>query len=254
MESPERSRTSFVLCVAIIVAVLGCAPTARLKVSAHYPANPPQRQSILAVFLHGQGGSHLDFERNGLLEELRKAEIPVDVVGMYAPDRYYEDRSIHRHILEEVMKPAADSGYHRIWFFGNSVGGLVSLFYCRNHPEEKIEGIVLIGPYLGEEPIVKEISLAGGVAKWAPRDTLSNNYQRDLWVYLRRCVLDTTGTLPKLFLLAGRSDRLHDAQQLLADALPQGSTFWAEGGHDWGAWRGAFSAFVMHARETGILK
>jgi hypothetical protein len=58
------------------------------------------------------------------------------------------------------------------------------LLYAWKHPTEKIEAIVLLGPFLGEEPIINEISAAGGVNRWSPRDTVTDNYQRDLWVYL----------------------------------------------------------------------
>ncbi|PKN76814.1 MAG: hypothetical protein CVU52_03125, partial [Deltaproteobacteria bacterium HGW-Deltaproteobacteria-10] len=87
----------------------------------------------------------------------------------------------------------------------------------------------------------------GGLLKWSPKDTLSENYQRDIWIYLKACAQDRAGVYPHIFLLAGKDDRFHESHQLLAAALKDKHVFWAEGGHDWNAWRSAFSNFVEQA-------
>jgi S-formylglutathione hydrolase FrmB len=67
-------------------------------------------------------------------------------------------------------------------------------------------------------------------------------------------VSDTTGLLPRFYLIAGTDDRLHAGQQTLADALPPDHVFWAPGGHDWDAWRIAFGAFVRYAAERKLFE
>jgi enterochelin esterase-like enzyme len=81
---------------------------------------------------------------------------------------------------------------------------------------------------------------------------VSENYQRDVWVYLKACVQDQTGHYPQLFLLAGKDDRFHESHRLLAAALKDKHVFWAEGGHDWSAWRTAFRAFANQDRAVTI--
>jgi pimeloyl-ACP methyl ester carboxylesterase len=228
------------------------AATIRHTPTVQYQASLSLRQNVLALFLPGRGGSRFDLQVYGLLDTLRAARLPLDIVGLHAPFRYYLSHSILRRIHDDAITPALDSGYQRIWLICNSMGTVGSLLYSRKHPTVRIEGIIMLGPFLGDEPIADEIAAAGGVKKWTPRDTISDNYQRDMWTYLKMCLSDTTGSLPKLYLLAGTDDRLHAGQQLLADALPPADVFWAPGGHDWGAWRVAFAAFVGYARERKL--
>jgi pimeloyl-ACP methyl ester carboxylesterase len=249
-------RTSAIALVIALGALLNlqCAATASHTPTISYLKSSPQHQDVLAVFLPGRGGTRYDLQHYRLLESLRSSGLPVDVIGVHAPFSVYIDRSLHRRVQEDVLKPAADSGYHRFWFIGNSMGGLGALLYAMKHPAERFEGIVLLGPFLGDKPILAEIDSAGGLKSWVPRDTAADNYQRDLWYYLKRCVTDTTGTFPQLYLCAGRDDGLHEGQQLLAAALPTDHVFWAPGAHDWNAWRVSFAAFVKYAVDKKLFR
>jgi pimeloyl-ACP methyl ester carboxylesterase len=244
----------FALFASCALSCLHCAATPRRTPTISYPKTSSEHQTVLAVFLPGRGGTRYDLEHYGLLDTLRASGLPVDVIGVHAPMRVYIDRSFHRRVQEDVLKPAADSGYRRIWFIGNSMGGLGTLLYAMKHPAERFEGIVLLGPFLGDKPILGEIDSAGGLLSWSPRDTITDNYQRDLWQYLKRCVTDTTGSFPQLYLCAGTDDGLHRGQQLLATALPADHVFWAPGGHEWDAWRPSFAAFVKYAADKKLFR
>jgi pimeloyl-ACP methyl ester carboxylesterase len=243
--------------IAVIVSTLPalCALSCALRGPFHthtYFHDPATRQNNVVVFLPGTGGSMDDLKNNWLLDTLLAAKPRIDVVTVNATIKYYVDRTLVPRLEREIVSAAKADGYSRIWFLGNSVGSLGALLYARKHPGE-INGIILLGPYLGDESIVRQIDSAGGVLAWTPSDTISDNYQRDLWIYLKRCVTDTTGSYPRLFLIAGQDDRLHLSQQLLAAALKPENVFWAPGAHDWNAWRIGFGAFV-HRHIPAIFK
>lgn len=229
---------------ALLILLNGCFP---MKLDTReYRLDSMARQKTLAIFLPGRGGSMMDLEQEGILDIIRKRKIPIDIISVDAGLRVYITRTLLQHLETDVMPMVREGQYRNIWLIGNSMGGLGSLLYAREH-ERNIKGIILVAPFLGDEPIVKEIREAGGLLRWTPKDTLSENYQRDIWIYLKACAQDRTGVYPHLFLLAGKDDRFHESHQLLAAALKDKNVFWTEGGHDWSAWRSTFSAFVEQA-------
>lgn len=211
-----------------------------------YRFDSMERQKTLAIFLPGRGGSMMDLEQEGILDIIRKRKIPIDIISVDAGLWFYISRSLLQHLETDVMPMVREGQYRNIWLIGNSMGGIGSLLYAREH-ETNIKGIILVGPFLGDEPIIEEIRGAGGLLRWTPQDALSENYQRDIWIYLKACAQDQAGVYPQLFLLAGKDDRFHESHQILATALKDKHVFWAEGGHDWSAWRSAFRNFVEQA-------
>ena len=228
--------------LASVLFLLGCYPHTTLPIK-EYMLDSTKRQKTLVIFLPGYGGSMDDFKREGILDIVRVHQAPIDVMTVDADLRFYIDRTLLTRIDEDVMPRIQTGRYNMVWLLGNSMGGLGSLLYSQAHPG-LIKGIILLGPFLGDEPIIKEIAGSGGLLQWSPKDTMSDNYQRDVWMYLKRCVQDISGNSPRLFLLAGRDDRFHAAHQLLASAMDSTHVFWADGGHDWDAWRSSFSAFA----------
>lgn len=233
------------MAIAVLLILLsGCV---QMKLDTReYRFDPLKRQKTVAIFLPGRGGSMMDLEQERILDIIRKSKIPVDIISVDAGLRVYITRTLLQHLETDVMPMVREGNYRNIWLIGNSMGGLGSLLYAREN-ERNIKVIILIGPFLGDEPIVEEIQQAGGLLRWTPKDTLSENYQRDIWIYLKACAQDRTGIYPHLFLLAGKDDRFHKSHKLLAEALKDKHVFWAEGGHDWSAWRDAFSAFLKQA-------
>ena len=219
--------------------------------SKEYRFNPMDRQETLAIFLPGRGGSMLDLEREGILDILRERKLPLDILSVDAGLWFYMTRTLLQHMETDIVPKVRQDHYREVWLMGNSMGGLGSLLYAREQ-KMKIKGIILLAPFLGDRPIIEEIKGVGGLLQWTPRETVSENYQRDVWVYLKACVQDQTGDYPQLFLLAGKDDRFHESHRLLAAALKDKHVFWAEGGHDWSAWRTAFRAFANQDRAVTI--
>ena len=49
-------------------------------------------------------------------------------------------------LKEDVINPAKEKGYTKIWLVGISLGGLGSLLYAMEHPSD-IEGMLVLAPY-----------------------------------------------------------------------------------------------------------
>lgn len=208
-----------------------------------YRFDSMEHQKTLAIFLPGRGGSMMDLEQEGILENIRKSKIPIDIISVDAGLWFYVSRTLLQRLEADVIPMVRKGQYRNIWLIGNSMGGLGSLLYARENVS-KIRGIILVGPFLGDKPIIEEIRGAGGLLRWTPKDAITENYQRDIWIYLKACAQDQAGIYPRLFLLAGKDDRFHVSHQLLASALKDQHVFWSEGGHDWSAWRSAFRDFL----------
>ena len=241
----SRQLMNILTIAALLILLNGCF---HMKLDTReYRFDPLKRQKTLAIFLPGRGGSIMDLEQERILDIIRKRKIPIDIISVDAGLRVYITRTLIQHLETDVMPMVREGQYRNIWLVGNSMGGLGSLLYAREHKEQNIKGIILVGPFLGDEPVSEEIRDAGGLLRWTPKETLSEHYQRDIWIYLKSCAQDRAGIYPHLFLLAGKDDRFHASHQLLAAALKDKHVFWAEGGHDWSAWRSAFGAFVEQA-------
>jgi pimeloyl-ACP methyl ester carboxylesterase len=237
------SRALFIVSILLLQS---CSSFTQLHLKT-YILDGSERQKTVVIFLPGRGGSLEDVQHEGILNLLHTYKAPVDVVSVDAGLWFYINRMLLQRMDSDVMPKIRDRQYRTIWLLGNSMGGLGALLYAREHPG-MIKGIILLGPFLGDDPIIEEIMASGGLLQWTPRDTMSDNYQRDIWMYLKKCAQDNAGVYPSLFLLAGRDDRFHAAHQLLASAIAPSHVFLSEGGHDWNAWRRSFSEFAAQSK------
>jgi hypothetical protein len=153
---------------------------------------------------------------------------------MVAPNThfgYYKDRTLEERLTQDVIRPAKAKGYERIWLAGASMGGLGSILYLRKHPDY-IDGVLLLGPYLGNGAMVSEISKAGGLREWNPGPyDGEKDWQRLVWDWLKQCCENPAARAP-IYLGIGRKDRYYEAQKLLADGLPPERVITVDGGHD----------------------
>ncbi len=139
-----------------------------------------------------------------------------------------------------MLQPALARGYDEIWLVGISMGGLGTLLTASQYGEH-IAGIVLIAPFVGEEPVLREIEAAGGARTWTPREGLASepwrqdNYTQKIWSWLRGYETDPDAR-PPLYIGWGTEDRLGTADRLLADLMPADHVFSQPGGHNWVTW------------------
>jgi len=195
----------------------------------------------LVVFLPGFLDGPDSYLDNGFPRELVRSGPPCDAVGVDPPFRYYSGGGVAELVYEDVLQPAIARGYDEIWLVGISMGGLGTLLTASQYSEH-IDGIVLIAPFVGEEPVLREIEAAGGARAWTPSESLASepwtadNYTQKIWSWLRGYQTDPDGR-PPLYIGWGNEDRLGAADRLLADLMPEDRVFTQPGGHNWATWR-----------------
>ncbi|MDP0501364.1 MAG: alpha/beta hydrolase [Verrucomicrobiota bacterium JB022] len=202
-----------------------------------YPFAAHERQSTLLVFLPGRGDRPEQFADEGLLEELRAANAPVDVWAVDAHLNYYYRRTIGDRLREDVLAPARELGYERIYVVGISLGGLGALMYEVDHGRTW-DGIILLAPYLGEDPrLFAQIEAAGGPEQWTPPEETSwDQFQFRLWGWLGSYRREADQR-PPVWLGVGADDRFRRPIDLFAESLPPERVYRAPGAHRWPVWR-----------------
>ncbi len=216
--------------ILILSLLLGCFGNTPLE-TLNYPAQSDIKHKNLIVFLRGLGGNHHDFVREGFVESVRQRNLPFDMTAPDAHFGYYFAETITNRLNTDIIGPAKSNGYEKIWLVGVSMGGLGSLLYVREYPEE-VDGVYVISPFLGHEDIINEITAAGGVQQWHPGEyDPDNDWQRIFWHWLKQCA-NGEQPLPNIFLGFGSQDRFNPAHQLLRDLLPADHIFTITGDHD----------------------
>ena len=193
------------------------------------------RPEALLVFLPGAYSTTDEFVREGFVREVRTRRINADIVMADAHMTYYSRRTVIDRLEADVLAPARAQGYRSIWLVGISLGGFGALIHEDQRPGG-VTGIIALAPYLGEPPIAKEITVAGGLRAWkAPAGTLqADQTDAQLWRWLQAHAGKTT---PPIYLGYGTEDRFADRHRLLAAALPPQQVYTTPGGHDWPEWR-----------------
>jgi len=190
----------------------------------------------LIVFLPGIHEEPAVLARRGLVQAVRNRRLAIDMVAVGAHLGYYAKREfLVERLKKDVIMPAKAQGYSRIWLVGNSLGGLGSLLYVKTYPQD-IEGIFILGPYLGGPDLIQEITQAGGLKKWQPGPVSEEDKQRILWTWLKNYQTNV-GNPPKFYLAYGRKDKYAAAHVLLAEILPPQQVLTLPGRHRWTTWK-----------------
>jgi pimeloyl-ACP methyl ester carboxylesterase len=189
---------------------------------------------IMLVMLPGAQDRPQDFAEQGFIHAIRKRRLRVDAVAVDAHLGYYLQRSVIDRLTTDVIEPARAQGYRRIWLMGISLGGLGSLIYAREHAA-RIEGVILLAPFLGTRGTIAEVVRAGGLSQWQPGEITPDDDERRILAWLKSYQPDDP-TLPKIYLGYGTRDRFAPASMMLAERLPGRRVAIVEGGHDWPTW------------------
>jgi len=229
------------------LALAGCGYLPREAVvpmpAIRVPASATQRADVLAVMLPGAYDRPRDFIRHGFVEALGAQRYAVDVVLADAHLRYIENGSMVTRLHDDIVQPARDAGYARIWLVGISLGGLASLALTMRHPE-LIAGVVAIAPYLGSPQTLQQVAAAGGAERYADQRHDPNDLEALLWTWLGH----TDGAQRSaLHLYTGSDDRFIAAHRLLAQLLPPDHVVEVPGGHDWPPWEQLWQRWLARA-------
>jgi pimeloyl-ACP methyl ester carboxylesterase len=227
----------FRIAVAMMAFVIGGCSSGRNPLKTFTYPSAAEKSKHLIVFLRGMGGAwgclmkpHACFETLGFVETVRRKKLPFDMVAPDLNFSYYEKRTLVERLTQDVIQPARAGGYDKIWLAGVSMGGLGAILYSQK-AAEPVDGILLLGPYLGERAILTEISKAGGLKYWNPGPyDEEKDWQRMVWDWLKKAGENPAETIP-LYLGVGLDDLFYEGQKLLADALPPENVIAVSGGH-----------------------
>ncbi|MDY0191064.1 MAG: alpha/beta hydrolase [Desulfuromonas sp.] len=213
----------------LLYMLCGCFGNTPLKTLNYSSAT--ETHNNLIVFLRGIGGNNQDFVRTGFVSGVRQRELPFAMTAPNAHFGYYFSQTLTERLNTDIIVPARINGYEKIWLVGLSMGGLGSLMYAKDHPNE-IAGIYLIAPFLGYEDIIDEISTAGGVRQWQPGEYDADaDWQRTFWHWLQQCAAGER-PMPNIYLGFGTQDDFNPAHKLLSTLLPADHIFAIDGDHD----------------------
>jgi hypothetical protein len=219
--------------------LVGCFP--RSDPSQAVPSafvKAPQPAKRLVVVLPGRADDLEDLGASGIAHAVQSAWPDADVVLTGLDLGYYMDGVAERRLHEEIIVPARRRSYAQIWLVGASLGGMGSIMYERAYPGE-VTGMVLLAPYLGDEPMLARIRAAGGIAAWEPPpkppSVRRSNFQEELWRHVQSWSREPEAA-SKVWLAYGRKDYFRNAMPLLAEVLPPEQVLVRGGGHDWGVW------------------
>jgi pimeloyl-ACP methyl ester carboxylesterase len=226
---------SLVLC--LVALSLGCmhVPPAQVPMTTWLYAEPDSNNRNLIVLLPGINEQPTKYAQRGFIDDLRNRGLDVDVVAVNAHFGYYNERSVVNRLKADVIEPAKAKGYGKIWLVGFSIGGLGSLLYAMEHPDD-IDGMLTLAPYLGEAALIREIKEAGGPLNWRPGSLSEDDGIRRLWVWLKN-YYTYSESLPTLYLGYGQQDRFAVADSLLAGLLPPERVYVIAGRHNWRTWK-----------------
>lgn len=199
-------------------------------------------ERILLVMLPGVNDVPQSFFQWGLIDRLANLAQPVDAVAVNVPIDDYLDHKLVERLDREIVLPAIENGYARVWLAGVSLGGMGSLLYCRAHPA-RVEGIILLAPYLGATGTIARIERAGGLARWDPPEELARDDDERLLFWVRNAWSEK-GATQRRFLGYGRADRFRAGSKLLEPYVPERHVVVAEGGHDWETWAALWSGIL----------
>lgn len=207
------------------------APT-QVPIPAIETSSADARSKTLVVMLPGRGDRADVFIREGF--EQAGLQHGFDTVAVDAHLGYYMRRSLLERLHDDVITPAKAAGYENIWMLGISMGGLGTLLYASEYPEE-VAGVILLAPFLGDRSAIETIVEAGPLEDWDGQGEGLKDYEIMVWSYIRDA--RTGGGSTPLVLGYGLSDGMAEGFDKLIDFMNPSSVYTLEGGHKWTTWR-----------------
>jgi pimeloyl-ACP methyl ester carboxylesterase len=191
---------------------------------------------VLMVLIPGAHQGPQELQAAGFISAVRDRRLAIDMALVAPEPAHLTDRSVLSRLHTDLVQPARSSGPVEVWFAGISWGGFLALLYAADHPAD-LDGVCLLGPYLGTRLIITEICGFGSLAEWSAGTSAIEDElieERRVWRFIASQVPH-----PALirYLGFGREDRFAPAQRLLADQLPAQAVDVVDGGHDGTVWR-----------------
>ncbi|WP_049722470.1 hypothetical protein [Gilvimarinus polysaccharolyticus] len=190
------------------------------------PQDCPRAADVM-IMLPGIGDSVTRFEQEGLIDQLRAANLPLDALVADAHFGYYRSRTVQARLRQDVLAPAINAGYHKLHFAGVSLGGFGSLIYWRDNAQGRPASMTLLTPYLGD-PEYYQYKLDPST------EPQQREAEKNLWPWLDTSSVAERGVW---YLGLARSDKFYVPGRALGDMLPAANVIEVDGQHNWHAWR-----------------
>jgi pimeloyl-ACP methyl ester carboxylesterase len=216
-----------VLILAIVLLVSNCVflkPASTPIPSKYY--NYSDSNSTLVLLLPGFGDSPTSFIKHGTVEQIMACRPNSNILGVDSHFAYFRNSTLVERLHEDIIKPAKDADMQKIWLMGVSMGGLGSLLYQQQFPDE-IEAVVVMAPYIGEWD---ELT-AYRTGQENSRESINPKFIK-LWDGLTNISLNN----PAITLAFGENDKAHKQLRWFANLLDESKVVRAPGGHSWTVW------------------
>ncbi len=239
-------RSKYLSIILVCISFFGCALfyTTKKPIDTLFYFKGKATSDSLIVMLPGGGAEPADFMRNGFIKEIQDSGIRADVIVVDAHLGYYFKRNLLPRLHEDVIIPARQKGYKNIWLLGISMGGLGAMMYAKHYPDN-ISGLVVLTPFLGYPAVINEISDAGGLSRWSPKEPIDkDDYEHDLWKWLKGYTRPEENH-PRLVIGYGKEDHFAAGSVLLAEILPKDKVYMVQGRHDWETWGRIFNLILL---------
>jgi alpha-beta hydrolase superfamily lysophospholipase len=199
-----------------------------------YPAPKAAAERILLLMLPGAGAHAADFAAHGLVADVQARNPGIDIIAAEPEMELYLDNAVADRLHTEIVQPARQRGYRRIWLLGISLGGAGALLYTAAHSSE-VEGVLLLAPFLGTQGTIAALAGTGGISGSLDL-RISTPPEQALLGWLRDYAASGRQK-PPIYLAFGKNDRFSRGHRMLASLLPPERVIMRPGGHDWECWR-----------------
>jgi pimeloyl-ACP methyl ester carboxylesterase len=120
----------------------------------------------LIVLLPGAYMTPEDFEKAGFFAAVSQRQLALDIAAVDLDFAAISGGTALPALQADILEPARQQGYEKIWLGGISLGGLLALCHNADTPGS-VDGLCLIAPYPGSRLTTNAIARAGGLARMA---------------------------------------------------------------------------------------
>lgn len=194
--------------------------------------------STLMVLLPGAYMQPEDFVEAGFFSRVAELGLKLDLIAVDLNLTQISDGSALPAVQAEIIAPARQRGYTKIWLGGISLGGLLSLCHNADTPGA-VDGLCLLAPYPGSRLTTNAIARAGGLAQWQATPEELDDPEFRAWQWLK----NPPAGFP-VFVGYGTEDRFAGGMRQIAECFPPSASQAVPGGHDWPAWQALWEHFL----------
>lgn len=206
------------------------------------PKLPTLRQTVgassLLVLLPGAYMAAADFVSAGFFRSVAKRGLALDLIAVDLDLAGISGGTALPALEAEILAPARQQGYTKIWLGGISLGGLLSLCHNADTPGG-VDGLCLLAPYPGSRLTTNAIGRAGGLQHWQATAEELDDPEFRMWRWLQQPPADFP-----VFVGYGTEDRFASGMKQIADCFPAASSHAIPGGHDWPVWQLLWEHFL----------